>query len=297
MSKSSPPEPDEPPQPRRRPGPELGQIVPRVVGAHRSLLLVMRERHRLDGRSLGDLKALTGQQTSKISELLRGVGPYPRWDNTEPLVEAMRLPRTPLLRLWRQGALEAERKAAWIKGNKGAEDDGETDLPVSLQGMRRLHGAAYLAYAEIFLHPEAAAEVMERTFHVLWAREHVMLSSDSAPRFAWAVFREQVMERADERVALPEAALRTASLHEPGTSPGDEWLLMAHQVNLFTALRGLAARHADVLLLRHVLGLSTERTALVLGTHPGMVRVWQRQAESRLEADPGLRSLIEGMTR
>jgi DNA-directed RNA polymerase specialized sigma24 family protein len=274
----------------------LGPITSRVVGTHRSWLGVLRERYRLDGHSLGGLEGRTGRQKSKISELLRGVGPYPRWDNTEPLVDAMGLPRTPLLRLWRQGALEAEQKPAWIKGNRNVEDDEETALPVNLQGMRRLHGATYLGYAEIFLHPEAAADVVEQTFLLLWARQDVMFSSDSAPRFAWTTFREQVEERADGRATLLDAALRTEPLHGAVASRGDEWLLLADQMDLFAALQGLAARHADVLLLRHVLELSTERTALVLGTHSGMVGVWQRQAESRLEADPRLRSLLEGTT-
>jgi hypothetical protein len=45
-----------------------------------------------------------------------------------------------------------------------------------------------------------------------------------------------------------------------------------------------------------VLRRSAEKTADVLGTDPGMVGLWDRQAQEHLEHAPHLRTTLGGMT-
>jgi hypothetical protein len=289
-------EPAEMPPPCR-PGPKLGAVDYRVVGTHRTWLLALRERYRDGAHTIGELSEVSCYARSRISELLRGSGGrYPRWEITQAVATAMRMPVAPLRRLWREGALEAGKKPDWVKRNKGAEEDPEATLPLPLQGLRRLHGDTYLSYAEIFLPLEAAAAVVERTFHILWARQHAVFSSEHAARPAWVAMREQVRERADEQVALHLAALRTMSV-QAADGFQDAWYSLAGQMDLFLAMKDLAAYHTDVLLLRHVLVRSVEETAHVLGTHKGLAAVWERQALQHLEAIPELKTFIGGMTR
>lgn len=103
------------PVPRQpvRPGRKLGPIAPGVTSSHRAWLEPVREKYLDSGVTLGGVGGVGGLgdrvhlATSKLSELLRGVGLYPRWERFHRLAEAVELPSWPLHRLWRQAALDA----------------------------------------------------------------------------------------------------------------------------------------------------------------------------------------------
>ncbi|MEU8295540.1 hypothetical protein [Streptomyces pseudogriseolus] len=58
---------------------------------------------------------------SKLSELLRGVGHYPRWEVVHRLSTVLDIPNWPLYRLWRQAALDIGKTKEWIeRSSEGA---------------------------------------------------------------------------------------------------------------------------------------------------------------------------------
>ncbi|MEU1918332.1 hypothetical protein [Streptomyces massasporeus] len=70
--------PAEPPASSGRPGRKLGPIAPTVGSAHRAWLDPMRQNYLASGLTLNDLSTRVRFAKSKLSELLRGVGLYPR---------------------------------------------------------------------------------------------------------------------------------------------------------------------------------------------------------------------------
>ncbi|WP_166027041.1 sigma-70 family RNA polymerase sigma factor [Streptomyces chilikensis] len=332
MNRPPVPEGDEPAKAPRR-GRRPSEVDPRVVGTHLVLLSVLRDRHQRDGRTVEQLGRDCNFVKSKISELLRGYGgKYPRWEITKAVAAAMDLPLAPLCRLWLAGAREARKKEKWIEGNAGVEDDLRAPMPRALEGLRELHGATYRAYAGVFLRPDAADGVVEQALTVVWARMDVAFSSASVAGHVWTVLRELVMAWADPSTAHGVAASRTVSVRWgrdlpdlpdlpdlqglpdladlastsrlprlPGLGddlpdPRDPFGRLTEQTDLFRAMRELAPRHADVLILRYVLRRSAEETADVLGTDPGMVGLWDRQAQEHLEQAPHFRTTTGGMT-
>ncbi|WP_327187462.1 hypothetical protein [Streptomyces sp. NBC_01334] len=63
-----------------RPGRKLGPIAENVGSAHRAWLEPMRETYLRSGLTLSELSLRVLLAKSKISELLRGTGLYPRWE-------------------------------------------------------------------------------------------------------------------------------------------------------------------------------------------------------------------------
>jgi RNA polymerase sigma-70 factor (ECF subfamily) len=95
--------------------------------------------------------------------------------------------------------------------------------------------------------------------------------------FVYRVARRAIFERI---VAGPAVTLSVPALHpnEPtrlGTVDAE---------SILTDLRALPAGQRDVIVMRILLGLSAEETALRLGTTPGAVRVAQHRALARLRA-------------
>jgi RNA polymerase sigma-70 factor, ECF subfamily len=95
--------------------------------------------------------------------------------------------------------------------------------------------------------------------------------------FVYGVARHAVVERivARARVTLSVPALSSNEPTPPDTV--DTEALMAD-------LRALPAHQQDVIVMRILLGLSAEETALRLGSTPGAIRVTQHRALARLRA-------------
>ncbi|MDG5801847.1 sigma-70 family RNA polymerase sigma factor [Streptomyces ossamyceticus] len=178
--------------PAGKPGRKLGPIAEGVGAAH-------------PGLTISELSCRSGWAKSKISELLRGTGRYPRWEITYGLLDVLDVPSWPMRRLWMAAALEAEKKPDWIDGciqnrpqppGRATVSTGPAVPPLEHQAFTELNRSAYLAYARLFLGEDEAREVVAETFDVLWFRwDEALASSDVVP-FAWSVLRRGVMARA-----------------------------------------------------------------------------------------------------
>lgn len=95
--------PYEPPAPPARPTParpgrKLGPIADSVGSAHRAWLEPVRETYLKSGLTLSELSVRVRLAKSKISELLRGTGLYPRWEIILSLSTELNMPQWPLYR-------------------------------------------------------------------------------------------------------------------------------------------------------------------------------------------------------
>ncbi|MEU4038701.1 hypothetical protein [Streptomyces collinus] len=103
---------------RSRPGPKLGPISDDASTQHRLWLEPMREAVSARDMTLDQLSAEAGENSKgKVSELLRGVGDYPRWRRVRNLHQALEI-TTPLSSYegwWKEGARAAGRKEQWIR--------------------------------------------------------------------------------------------------------------------------------------------------------------------------------------
>ncbi|MGW4180323.1 hypothetical protein [Streptomyces rubiginosohelvolus] len=128
-----------------RPGRKLGPIAPAVPSSHRSWLEPVREKYLDSGITLGALGDRVHLAKSKLSELLRGVGLYPRWESIHRLAEARQLPSWPLHRLWRQAALDAGKAPEWIERStqKAARATVRTRPPLEHAALCQLVKADY----------------------------------------------------------------------------------------------------------------------------------------------------------
>ncbi|MFC8661788.1 hypothetical protein [Streptomyces sp. NPDC057199] len=101
---------------RGRPGPSLGRISDATGPEHRAWLLPLRTSFLDSKWSCEELADKSYTTKGKVSELLRGVGDYPRWDRVRCVHQAL----NPLQLLewyearWEEGALAAGRKPEWI---------------------------------------------------------------------------------------------------------------------------------------------------------------------------------------
>ncbi|WP_254402491.1 hypothetical protein [Streptomyces sp. AC555_RSS877] len=71
----------------------------------------MRESYLASGLTLSDLSVRVRFAKSKLSELLRGVGLYPRWEIVYSLAMELGMPSWPLYRLWCQAAYDAHKSS------------------------------------------------------------------------------------------------------------------------------------------------------------------------------------------
>jgi hypothetical protein len=86
---------------------------------------------------------------SKLSELLRGTGLYPRWEIISSLSRELGMPSSPLCRLWRQAALEAHKSREWVErcSDKSAMTTTPKTPPLSHRAFRELMEDDYFRYA------------------------------------------------------------------------------------------------------------------------------------------------------
>jgi hypothetical protein len=97
-------------------GRKLGPISDTVGETHRAWLEPLRRRFLASGETIGELADQSRYSKSKISELLRGEGLYPRWEIIHSVLRILQIPPGPMCRLWMAAALEANRKKEWIAG-------------------------------------------------------------------------------------------------------------------------------------------------------------------------------------
>ncbi|MFE5513845.1 sigma-70 family RNA polymerase sigma factor [Streptomyces sp. NPDC056529] len=281
----SAPGPDPEPGPLR-PGRKLGPIAVTVGSSHRAWLEPIRERYLSSGRTLSDLSFGVLLAKSKLSELLRGVGHYPRWEVIHRLAEELGIPGWPLHRLWKQAALDAGKSKDWVeRSTENTVTIAPAGPPLEHGALRSIVAEGYRRYAGVFLPDQARDAAIEDTFAILWLSFGDALASPDTRRYAWEILRATVKAKADHRDRRPllsEAAFDTVALRAQ-TSPEGEMAQLAESMELFAAISRLPEVQLDVMVLRRLCGFSAEKVSDLLGIPLASVRSNERHAERFLE--------------
>ncbi|WMX43597.1 sigma-70 family RNA polymerase sigma factor [Streptomyces roseicoloratus] len=210
-----------------RPGRKLGPIAADVGSSHRAWLEPTRERYLTSGRTLSDLGLCIPLAKSKLSELLRGIGHYPRWEVIHRLAEELGIPGWPLHHLWKQAALDARKTRDWInRSTARTVAIAPPGPPLEHGALREMVKDGYRRYAGAFLADPAVRDAaVEDAFAILWLSFGDALASPDTRRYAWNILRATVKAKADHRDHRPllaEAAFDTVALRDK-TSPKPRW--------------------------------------------------------------------------
>lgn len=272
-----------------RPGRKLGPIHADASAAHRAWLEPLRESYQASGMTFEQLSRHMGWSRSKISELLRAVGRYPRWECLRALLAALALPDTSVAAvrgLWVLAALELNKRTVWINHCVARDFPyPDSERPVHFSAFQELYSDTYFDYAHTFLRNPAHAQrtVSDAFFllHVVW---DMALSSENPEQFAWRVLRETVLERTahpDGYPALVDAAFDFVALNQ-ARGHAAELRQVEESMNLLQAVRRLPPDQLDVIVLMHLRGLPDQAVAAVLGRSVGLVRSTERHAKRSL---------------
>jgi DNA-directed RNA polymerase specialized sigma subunit, sigma24 homolog len=285
--------PTEPPVPpgrpaAARPGRKLGPVADNVGSAHRAWLDPMRTAYLASGLTLNELSGRACFAKSKISELLRGVGLYPRWEIVLLLALELGMPNWPLYRLWSQAALESHKSSEWINGctDRTTVTATHTTPPLDHGAFRELVENDYALYAQVFLDDDQRDNAVDDTFDRLWLSWNEALAHHDTRRYAWNVLRTTVMARAPHRDGRPElggAAFDTVILQNLA-DPADYANELTETLELFTAISRLPDRQLDVIVLRRLCGFTHEAASALLGTSLATIRSDERHATRFLDS-------------
>ncbi|MEU2625173.1 sigma-70 family RNA polymerase sigma factor [Streptomyces sp. NPDC007157] len=285
---SKPPAPGPGPVPPR-PGRKLGPIVESVGSAHRAWLEPVRDTYLTSGLTLSELSVRVRLSKSKISELLRGTGLYPRWEIILSLSAELNMPQWPLYRLWRHAAFEAHKTREWIdrcSERTTTATASHTVPPLDHRAFRELAEGDYSLYAQVFLDDDQRDSAVSDTFDILWLRWNDALASSDTRRFAWEVLRATVMSRTPHIDGRPEfgaAAFDTVALRVL-TDDTARVHQMAESLELFKAMSRLPDNQLDVMVLRRLCGFALDSASALLGVPLATVGSDERHAVHFLES-------------
>ncbi|NGO46215.1 sigma-70 family RNA polymerase sigma factor [Streptomyces ureilyticus] len=273
-----------------RPGRKLGPIAESVGSAHRAWLAPMRDTYLKSGLTLSELSIRVRLSKSKLSELLRGTGLYPRWEIVLSLSVELNMPQWPLNRLWRYAALEAHKTREWIdrcsERTTAALTTSHTAPPLDHCAFRELVESKYTLYAQVFLDDDQRDSAVSDTFDILWLRWNDALASPDTRRFAWAVLRATVMARTPHIDGRPEfgaAAFDTVALRQL-LAAAARMNQMAESLELFKAMSRLPDHQLDVMVLLSLCGFTPGGVSALLGVPLATVQSNERHAVHFLES-------------
>ena len=218
--------PTEPPVPpgrpaAARPGRKLGPVADNVGSAHRAWLDPMRTAYLASGLTLNELSGRACFAKSKISELLRGVGLYPRWEIILLLALELGMPNWPLYRLWSQAALESHKSSEWINGctDRTTVTATHTTPPLDHGAFRELVENDYALYAQVFLDDDQRDNAVDDTFDRLWLSWNEALAHHDTRRYAWNVCEPPLWPEPPTAMAGRNLAARLSTPSSCRTSP------------------------------------------------------------------------------
>ncbi|GGZ18225.1 sigma-70 family RNA polymerase sigma factor [Streptomyces nitrosporeus] len=269
-----------------RPGRKLGPVVDGVGSTHRAWLDPMRGQYLASGLTLNELSVRVTLAKSKLSELLRGTGLYPRWEIVHSLGLVLNLPQWPLQRLWQQAARDAHKSPDWIKNSGGKPVLTRNGPPLDHWAFRELVETDYVLYAQTFLDDQLRDTAVTDTFDALWLSWNQALSSHDTRHYAWQVLRGCVMSRTphlDGRPELSPAVFDTVALRGL-TGETARLGQVEESLNFFGAISQLPDHQLDVMVLRYLHGMDAERVSSLLGASLATVRSEERYAIQHLES-------------
>lgn len=274
-------------------GRKLGPISDAVGETHRAWLEPLRRRFLASGVTVGELADQSRYSKSKISELLRGEGLYPRWEIIHSVLRILQIPPGPMCRLWMAAALEANKKKEWIEGciDTAVRTTVPRLPPLDHRAFALSNTAAYTRYGEVFLRDKVRVRTaVSNTFDILWLRWDEALRSPQLQRFAWRIFRRTVMSRTPHTGGCPElrsAAFDTVALDSaPGADP---FAQLEESLTVMTAISRLPAQQLDVVVFKHLRRMENAAIADVLGVPEASVQQAARYAVRQLNQMLGLK--------
>jgi hypothetical protein len=258
-----------------------------VGSVHRAWLEPLRYTYLKSGLTLSDLGARVPLAKSKLSELLRGTGLYPRWEIILSLSTQLQMPGWPLYRLWRQAAFEAQKSSDWIErsSDKVSVTTSQTP-PLDHRAFRETTENDYRLYAQVFLDDEERDTAVANTFDILWLRWNEALASPDIRRFAWDTLRTTVMARTphiDGRPEFEAAAFDTVALRHLPTD-AERMNQFEETFQLFKAMSRLPDQQLDIMVLSWLYGIDSEGVSALLGVPLATVRSGERHAMYFLES-------------
>ncbi|GAA0589217.1 sigma-70 family RNA polymerase sigma factor [Streptomyces crystallinus] len=165
---------------------------------------------------------------------------------------------------------------------------GAAGLPPAFEAFFAMNVSRYAAYARLHLREAMAETAVMATFEAILGDWLLFLQQPHPSAWAWQILRRHVTEQA--RRVSPQQVLRQA-MRDARVSLGG----MDSELGLYDAIAQLPERQFDVIVLRFVLGYSTDQVAHVMGLSPGTVRSHQRMAQRYLAARIGVREAeVEG---
>lgn len=274
----------EPPHRRGRP-PE--PICESAGMAHRSWLEPLRSRFVASGLTLDELVSRSGYSKTRLSELLRGKGYYPRWEITYSVVRALDIPVGPVRRLWKAAAREADKDADWIRNRISdvQPDDGD-EQPVAHQGLVQAMWHPYTAYAQAFLQSGTRArQAACETFDILWLTWDEAIASSDTSRYAWELLRKKVLFRTPKRPGgFPD--LRAAAFSTVGQAEIPDLAERLAHIEVFgrffDAIAGLPVDQMDVTVLRYLCGIHPDAIPGIVGLSPAITHTLDHHARGAL---------------
>ncbi|MFC9268730.1 sigma-70 family RNA polymerase sigma factor [Streptomyces zhihengii] len=281
-----PPAPAPEPAPVR-PGRKLGPIMEGVGSVHRAWLEPLRAAYLGSGLTMSHLSVRVPLAKSKISELLRGLGHYPRWEIIFSLSVPLEVPSWPLYRLWRQAALEARKSPDWVEQSSDRIPVTTAQTPpLDHRAFQETVETMYRLYAQVFLDDDQRDTAVSNTFDILWLSWNDALASPDIRRFAWQALRATVMSRTPHIDGRPEfgaAAFDTIALRQLSTEAA-QMHQMAESLQLFKAMSWLPEQQLDVMVMRRLYDFPPEEVSALLGVPLAIVRSSERHAIHFLES-------------
>ncbi|WP_406345925.1 sigma-70 family RNA polymerase sigma factor [Streptomyces sp. NBC_00648] len=160
---------------------------------------------------------------------------------------------------------------------------GAVGLPPAFEAFFAMNVSRYAAYARLHLRKDMVDTAVLATFETIlqdWLR---FLQQPQPAAWAWQILRRSVAEQA--RRVSPQQVLGQA-MRDARASLGG----MPSELGLYDAIAELPERQFDVIVLRYVLGYSTDQVAHLMGLGPATVRSHQNAARRRLAARLGVRA-------
>ncbi|MGW8989802.1 sigma-70 family RNA polymerase sigma factor [Streptomyces zhihengii] len=257
-----------------------------VGSVHRAWLEPLRAAYLGSGLTMSHLSVRVPLAKSKISELLRGLGHYPRWEIIFSLSVPLEVPSWPLYRLWRQAALEARKSPDWVEQSSDRIPVTTAQTPpLDHRAFQETVETMYRLYAQVFLDDDQRDTAVSNTFDILWLSWNDALASPDIRRFAWQALRATVMSRTPHIDGRPEfgaAAFDTIALRQLSTEAA-QMHQMAESLQLFKAMSWLPEQQLDVMAMRRLYDFPPEEVSALLGVPLAIVRSSERHAIHFLE--------------
>ncbi|MFB7633402.1 sigma-70 family RNA polymerase sigma factor [Streptomyces sp. NPDC056149] len=250
----------------------------------------MRDSYLKSGLTMSELSDRVRFAKSKISELLRGTGLYPRWEILLSLSAELKMPQWPLQRLWQQAAFEAQKSKEWVErsSEKAALTMSHPVPPLDHRAFRELVEDCYALYAQVFLNDDQRDAAVSDTFDILWLSWNDALASPDLRRYAWNVLRTTVMSRTphiDGRPDFATAAFDTVAVRSlVEADQAARTIQIEESLGLFKAMSRLPDHQLDVMALRNLCGMPAERVSALLGVPLATVGSDERHAIHFLES-------------